>query len=89
MTDDDLGRDLAAFRDEHRECGTVTTGFTGELERVWLSCSCGARIERPAASASRYCCTRNAQSTTNAKTLLTQLRRWRAHSTDDVVVASN
>jgi hypothetical protein len=46
MTDDDLGRDLSAFLDEHRGRGTLDTG---EPERVWLSCSCGARIERPAA----------------------------------------
>jgi hypothetical protein len=34
---DDIGRDPA-------------TGFTGEPERVWMACSCGARIERLAAS---------------------------------------
>jgi hypothetical protein len=46
MTDDDLGRALAAFLDEHRACGTLATGFTGVPARVWVSCSCGARIER-------------------------------------------
>jgi hypothetical protein len=30
MTDDDLGRDLASFLHEHRDCGTLATGFTGE-----------------------------------------------------------
>jgi hypothetical protein len=47
--DDNLGRELAAFLDEHRACGTLATGFTGVPERVWVSCSCGARIERRAA----------------------------------------
>jgi hypothetical protein len=46
--EENIGRDLAAFLDEHRDCGTLATGFTGQPERVWLSCSCGARIERPA-----------------------------------------
>ena len=51
MTDNDnLGRDLAAFLDDHRACGTLATGFTGTPERVWLTCSCGARIERPEAA---------------------------------------
>jgi len=50
MTDDNLGGALAAFLDEHRACGTMTTGFTGQPERVWMACSCGARIERPAAA---------------------------------------
>jgi|RhiMetdeSRZDD1v2_1073273.scaffolds.fasta_scaffold17963_10 hypothetical protein len=27
--DDDLGRDLGAFLDERRACGTLATGFTG------------------------------------------------------------
>ena len=32
MTDDDLGRDLAAFLDEHRACGvTCPAGDKGEL----------------------------------------------------------
>ena len=44
MTDDDLGRDLAAFLDEYRGCGTLDTGFTGDPDRVWMACSCGAHI---------------------------------------------
>jgi hypothetical protein len=28
--DEDLGRDLAAFLDDHRGCGTLDTGFTGD-----------------------------------------------------------
>ena len=48
MTDDNLGGALAAFLDEHRACGTMTTGFTGQPERVRVACSCGARIERAA-----------------------------------------
>jgi hypothetical protein len=47
---DDIGRDLAAFLDEHRACGTLDTGFTGQPERVWMACSCGARMEREAAA---------------------------------------
>jgi hypothetical protein len=50
MIDDDIGRDLDAFLTEHRSCGTLDTGFTGEPERVWMSCSCSARIERLAAA---------------------------------------
>jgi hypothetical protein len=45
-TNHDLGHALAAFLDEHRGCGTLDTGTTGEPERVWIACSCGARIER-------------------------------------------
>jgi hypothetical protein len=41
LIDDDIGRDLAAFLEEHRACGTLDTGITGEPERVWLECSCG------------------------------------------------
>jgi hypothetical protein len=50
MTDahDDIGRDLAAFLDEHRGCGTLNTGFAGEPQRVWMACSCGARMEKEA-----------------------------------------
>jgi hypothetical protein len=36
-TDDDIGRDLVAFLEEHRACGTLDTGFTGEPERAWMS----------------------------------------------------
>jgi hypothetical protein len=46
-SDDDIGRDLAAFLEEHRACGTLDTGLTGDPERVWMACSCGARIEQP------------------------------------------
>jgi hypothetical protein len=49
MNYDGLALDLAAFVDEHRDCGRLNTGFSGEPERMWLACSCGARIERQAA----------------------------------------
>jgi len=48
MIDDDIGRDLGAFLDDHLDCGTLDTGLTAEPERVWMSCSCGARIEQKA-----------------------------------------
>ena len=31
VMDDDLGRDLAAFLDEHRACGTLATGFNASI----------------------------------------------------------
>jgi hypothetical protein len=41
-----LGRELDAFYLEHRACGDLRTGITNTApERVWLTCSCGARIE--------------------------------------------
>ena len=52
VTDHNLGRDLAAFLDDHRDCVTLDTGFTGEPERVWLSCS-GGRGSRGRRSAGR------------------------------------
>ena len=43
-----LLRDLDAFYADHRPCGDLHTGLTpSEPERVWLACSCGARMERP------------------------------------------
>jgi hypothetical protein len=35
---DDIGGDLAAFLDEHRTCGTLDIGFTGEPELIWMAC---------------------------------------------------
>jgi hypothetical protein len=46
--EDDIGRDLAAFLAEHRACGTLDTGLPGKPERVWMACSCGARIDKAA-----------------------------------------
>ena len=46
--DDNLALDLAAFIADHRRCGNLDTGFTGESERVWVACSCSTRIEREA-----------------------------------------
>ena len=41
-----LAVDLDAFIAEHRRCGGLDTGMLGmEPERVWVTCSCGARIE--------------------------------------------
>jgi hypothetical protein len=34
------------FEKVRARVGTLETGFTGEPERVWVSYSCGARIER-------------------------------------------
>jgi hypothetical protein len=46
---DQLSRDLAAFLAEHRDCGELDTGMTTkEPVRVWVTCSCGAHLERPA-----------------------------------------
>jgi hypothetical protein len=36
---------LDAFITEHRRCGDLDTGTAND--RVWITCSCGARIERP------------------------------------------
>ena len=48
---DRLALDLDAFYTEHCRCGDLDTGMTTtEPERVWLMCSCSARIERPASS---------------------------------------
>jgi hypothetical protein len=44
-----FARALAAFIEEHRRCGDLKTGMTqGEPTRVWVACSCGARIEQNA-----------------------------------------
>jgi hypothetical protein len=46
---DRLSDDLIAFVTEHERCGELETGMTtSEPARVWLTCSCGARLERPA-----------------------------------------
>ena len=42
---DHLSADLAAFLAEHERCGELDTGMTGEPARVWVTCTCGARIE--------------------------------------------
>jgi hypothetical protein len=46
---DHLGRDLGTFIEDHRACGALDTGFTGDPERVWMPCFCGARIMKEAA----------------------------------------
>jgi hypothetical protein len=40
----ELLRDLYAFFQEHRRCGDLDTGVEGD--RVWMTCTCGARITR-------------------------------------------
>jgi hypothetical protein len=42
---DALSTDLAAFLAEHERCGELDTGMTGDPARVWITCTCGARIE--------------------------------------------
>ena len=52
-TDDHLALDLHAFITEHRRCGDLDTGMIEtESARLWLMCSCGARIERLVSPAS-------------------------------------
>jgi len=47
--DDRLVADLEALLAEQRRCGDLDAGMIdGEPARVWLACSCGARIKRPA-----------------------------------------
>jgi hypothetical protein len=47
-----LAVDLDSFITEHRGCGDLDTGMTNtDPERVWLTCSCGGRIERLASPA--------------------------------------
>ena len=36
--------DLNAFFQEHRRCGDLDGAV--ESDRVWMACTCGARIER-------------------------------------------
>jgi len=49
---DRLALDLDAFITEHRRCGDLDTGLTNTAaKRVWVTCSCSARIERLAAPA--------------------------------------
>jgi hypothetical protein len=36
--------DLDAFLQEHRHCGDLDAAVEGD--RVWMTCPCGARIER-------------------------------------------
>ena len=51
MTEDDLASDLSAFLVDHEHCGELGTGMTTtEPARVWITCTCGARIERPASA---------------------------------------
>jgi hypothetical protein len=38
------GSVLAAFIREHEYCGELDTGLEGD--RVWMSCTCGARMAR-------------------------------------------
>jgi hypothetical protein len=37
---------LYAFYQEHRRCGELDTGV--EVDRVWMTCTCGAAINRDA-----------------------------------------
>jgi hypothetical protein len=37
---------LYAFFQEHRRCGDLDGGVEGD--RVWMTCTCGAAINRPA-----------------------------------------
>ena len=37
---------LVAFVDDHKRCGDLEGGL--DKGRVWLACSCGAQIVRPA-----------------------------------------
>jgi hypothetical protein len=46
---DTLATDLAAFLAEHQRCGELDTGLVGDPPRVWVACTCGARMEREAA----------------------------------------
>jgi hypothetical protein len=47
MIDDCLAVDLDAFIAEHRRCGDLATGMIETAPPcVWLTCSCGARIEQ-------------------------------------------
>ena len=47
---DHLSADLAAFLAEHRDCGELDTGTTAEPARVWVTYTCGARMEGEADS---------------------------------------
>jgi hypothetical protein len=38
--------DLQAFLQEHRYCGEMDAAVEGD--RIWMTCTCGARIERDA-----------------------------------------
>jgi len=40
-----LLRELYAFYLEHEYCGELDGGVDGD--RVWMACTCGARIVRP------------------------------------------
>jgi hypothetical protein len=42
----DLGSALAAFIAEHEYCGELDSAV--EEDRVWMTCTCGAAINRPA-----------------------------------------
>jgi hypothetical protein len=41
-----LLRELQAFYGEHEYCGELDTGVEGD--RVWMTCTCGAVINRDA-----------------------------------------
>jgi hypothetical protein len=41
----DLGTALEAFVLEHEYCGELDAGVEGD--RVWMTCTCGAAINRP------------------------------------------
>jgi hypothetical protein len=44
MTTTDLGAALEAFILEHEYCGELDADV--EADRVWMTCTCGARINR-------------------------------------------
>ena len=49
MIDDSLVADLNSFIAEHRWCGELDTGTAKtEPPRVWITCTCGERIDRRA-----------------------------------------
>jgi hypothetical protein len=43
--EDRLIRDITAVFREHRDCGELDGGVEGG-DRVWMTCTCGARIVR-------------------------------------------
>jgi hypothetical protein len=47
VNSDHLALDLDAFLTEHMHCGDLDTGLTEtNPERVWVTCSCSARMKR-------------------------------------------
>jgi hypothetical protein len=49
--DDRLVPDLAAFLNEQMCCGDLDTGLSAAApQRIWVTCTCGTRVERPVVS---------------------------------------